>query len=182
LIHRAIRPKDDKKPLAEGDKLYHPIGAALAVRKPRAGAQMNVAQILAVKGRDVVITQPHRTMAEAAHILNEQAIGAVVVVGAQGEVLGILSERDIVRALARGGADVLHHAVSRYMTHKVMTAGLEATIDDLMDQMTTGRFRHLPIVHQHKLVGLVSIGDVVKYRVAQIETEHRAMRDYIASA
>lgn len=143
---------------------------------------MNVAQILAVKGRNVVITQPHRTMAEACHILNEKGIGAIVAVGAQGEVLGILSERDVVSAIARSGADVLTHAVSRYMTHKVMTAGLDATIDDLMDQMTAGRFRHLPIVHQHKLVGIVSIGDVVKYRVAQIETEHRAMREYIASA
>jgi CBS domain-containing protein len=146
------------------------------------GDTMNVAQILAVKGRDVVITQPHRTMAEACYILSEKGIGAVVVVGAQGEVLGILSERDIVRAIARSGADVLNHAVSRYMTHKVMTASVDATIDDLMDQMTAGRFRHLPIVHQHKLVGIVSIGDVVKYRVAQIETEHRAMREYIASA
>jgi len=143
---------------------------------------MNVAQILAVKGRDVVITQPHRTLAEACHILNEKAIGAIIVVGAQNDVLGILSERDIVRAVARSGADVLNHPVSRYMTHKVMTADLDATIDDLMDQMTQGRFRHLPIVHQQKLVGIVSIGDVVKHRVAQIETEHRAMRDYIASA
>ena len=143
---------------------------------------MTVACILATKGRDVVTTQPHRTLSEVARMLSDKGIGAIVVTGADGEVLGIISERDIVRAIARQGAAALDHAVSRYMTAKVITTCERATLNSLMEAMTAERFRHVPVVENDRLVGLVSIGDVVKHHVADIETEQRALKEYIASA
>jgi CBS domain-containing protein len=143
---------------------------------------MSVAQILAVKGRDVATTQPHRTLIEAAELLSSKGIGAVVVADAARSVLGILSERDIVRAIGARGANALGEAVSRHMTAKVFTVTEDTPIDSVMETMTNGRFRHVPVVADGKLVGLVSIGDVVKFHVNEIETEHRALRDYIATA
>lgn len=143
---------------------------------------MNVAQILGGKGHDVVAVQPHRTLAEAIRTLGEKRIGAVVVMGADGGLLGILSERDIIRALADAGASALDNPVSRAMTAKVVTCRSETSIDELMEIMTSGRFRHVPVVESGRVTGIVSIGDVVKYRVAEIEAESRAMRDYIAMA
>lgn len=143
---------------------------------------MNVAQILGNKGRDVVSVQPHRTLAEAIRTLGEKRIGAVVVTGADGNLLGILSERDIIRAMAEGGAAALEQPVSRVMTGRVVTCRSETSTDELMEIMTVGRFRHLPVVENGRIVGIVSIGDVVKHRVAEIEAESRAMRDYIAMA
>ena len=143
---------------------------------------MTVARILATKGRDVVTTQPHRTLSEVAKMLIDKGIGAVVVTGTNGEVLGIISERDIVRAIARQGAAALDHAVSRHMTAKVITTRERATLNSLMETMTAGRFRHVPVVENDRLVGLVSIGDVVKHHVADIETEQRALKEYIATA
>ncbi len=143
---------------------------------------MTVALILAAKGNDVTTTQPHRTLQEVATILAERGIGAVVITGGDGEVLGILSERDIVRAIGRHGVDILQDAVSKHMTTKVVTASLDDAIDRVMEQMTAGRFRHLPVVHNGRLSGLVSIGDVVKHRLELIESEHRALREYIATA
>lgn len=145
-------------------------------------ADMTVARILAIKGREVVITQPHRILHEVAKILSDKGIGAIVVTGADGQVLGILSERDIVRAVAVHGADALDHAVSRHMTAKVITTDERATLDSLMEAMTGGRFRHVPVVENDRLVGLISIGDVVKHHVADIETEQQALKDYIATA
>ena len=143
---------------------------------------MTVAHILAVKGRDVFTTQPHRTLQETAQLLAVKSIGAVVVTGADGTVLGIISERDIVRALAQGGAAALDDSVSRHMTREVFTTTSNACIHDIMERMTQDRFRHVPVVEEERLTGLISIGDVVKHRIAEIETEHRAMRDYIATA
>ena len=143
---------------------------------------MSVAQILAAKGRDVVTTQPHRTLMEAAELLSSRGIGAVVVTDAGNNVFGILSERDIVRAIGAGGAGALGEAVSRHMTAKVFTVTEDTAIDSVMETMTNGRFRHVPVVANGKLVGLVSIGDVVKFHVNEIENEHRALRDYIATA
>jgi CBS domain-containing protein len=143
---------------------------------------MSVAQILAAKGRDVVTTEPHRTLLEAAQLLSSKGIGAVVVADAARNVLGILSERDIVRAVGAGGAGALGDAVSRHMTAKVFTVSEDTAIDVVMQTMTDGRFRHVPVIADGKLAGLVSIGDVVKYRVNEIESEHRALRDYIATA
>ena len=143
---------------------------------------MTVARILAVKGRDVFTTQPHRTLQETARLLADKGIGVLVVTGADSAVLGIISERDIVRALAEGGAAALEDSVSRHMTSEVFTATSGACINDNMERMTHSRFRHVPVVEDERLVGLISIGDVVKHRIAEIETEHRAMRDYIATA
>jgi CBS domain-containing protein len=143
---------------------------------------MSVAQILAAKGRDVVTTQPHRTLMEAVELLSSKGIGAVVVADAGKNVLGIISERDIMRAIAATGASALGESVSRHMTAKVFTVTEDTAIDSVMQTMTNGRFRHVPVVSDGKLIGLVSIGDVVKHHVSEIETEHRALREYIATA
>jgi CBS domain-containing protein len=143
---------------------------------------MSVAQILAAKGRDVVTTQPHRTLMEVVELLASKGIGAVVVADAAKNVLGIISERDVMRALGAGGPGALNEAVSRHMTAKVFTVSEDTPIDSVMQTMTTGRFRHVPVVADGRLIGLVSIGDVVKHHVNEIESEHRALRDYIATA
>jgi len=143
---------------------------------------MNVEQLLSGKGREVISVQPHRTLAEAIRILSEKRIGAVVVMGADGALVGILSERDIIRALGEQGGAALESAVSRSMTSKVVTCRPQTSVDELMEIMTTGRFRHVPVVENGRVAGIVSIGDVVKHRVAAIEAESQAMRDYIAMA
>ncbi|CAM5184122.1 inosine-5-monophosphate dehydrogenase [Bosea thiooxidans] len=143
---------------------------------------MNVEQLLSDKGREVVSVQPHRTLAEAIRTLSEKRIGAVVVMGADGALVGILSERDIIRALGEQGGAALESAVSRSMTSKVVTCRPQTSVDELMEIMTTGRFRHVPVIENGRVAGIVSIGDVVKHRVAAIEAESQAMRDYIAMA
>ncbi|QBR72112.1 inosine-5-monophosphate dehydrogenase [Beijerinckiaceae bacterium] len=143
---------------------------------------MTVALILSMKGRDVVVTQPHRTLAEAAAILTAKNIGAAVVVDPHGRVLGLLGERDIVHAVGVVGALALSDPVSKYMITEVVTAPEDECVDDTMQKMTERRFRHIPVVDGEKLVGIVSIGDVVKYRLDQIQHEHQAMREYIATA
>jgi len=143
---------------------------------------MTVARILADKGRDVLTTQPHRTVKEVAAQLASRGVGAVVVSDATHAVLGIVSERDIVRAIGSGPSSVLEEPVSRYMTAKVTTVNENASIDRVMELMTAGRFRHLPVVEDGRLIGIVSIGDVVKRHVNAIESEQRALRDYIATA
>ena len=137
--------------------------------------------ILSQKGRDVVTTAPHRTVREVAQLLHEKQIGAVVVTGADGIVLGIFSERDVVKVLAAGDK-ALDDSVSKHMTSRVVTATEEAGVLQLMERMTDGRFRHIPIVERGRLTGLVSIGDLVKFRIAEIETERQAMLDYIGTA
>jgi len=143
---------------------------------------MSVSRILSEKGREVQTIQPHRTLAEAARILSERRIGAAVVTGADGAVLGILSERDIVRAIAESGPAGLDEPVSRRMTAKVMTCTESLSIENAMEMMTTGKFRHLPVVEEGRLTGIISIGDVVKRHIEKIEAETRAMRDYITMA
>jgi CBS domain-containing protein len=143
---------------------------------------MTVARILAEKGRDVFTTEPHRTLREVIAMLAEKGVGAVVVADAAMHVLGILSERDVVRVIAQHGAGALDEQVSRFMTPKVTTVTREATIDHLMETMTEGRFRHLPVVEDGRLIGIVSIGDVVKRHVNAIDRERQALREYIATA
>lgn len=143
---------------------------------------MNVAHILGNKGREVVTVQPYRTLGEATRTLAEKRIGAVVVTGADGSLLGILSERDIIRALGAEGGGALETPVSRAMTAKVVTCRPDTSVDELMEIMTSGRFRHVPVLDGGRVAGIVSIGDVVKHRVAEIEAESQAMRDYIAMA
>ncbi len=143
---------------------------------------MTVARILAVKGREVITTQPHRTLREVADLLARKSIGAILVTSADGGLLGILSERDIVRAIAQGGAAALDDAASRHMTCEITSATPQTRVDEIMEVMTQGRFRHIPIVENNELAGLISIGDVVKHRIAEIEHETKALRDYIATA
>jgi CBS domain-containing protein len=143
---------------------------------------MTVDHILRSKGRDVVTIEPNRTLGEAARLLSERKIGAVVVSDTFRPVLGILSERDIVRAVAQNGASALDQPISTFMTEKVVTCTGHSAINELMEMMTQGKFRHVPVVEGTGLAGIVSIGDIVKHRLAEVEAETRAMRDYIATA
>lgn len=143
---------------------------------------MSVRQVLSGKGADVITIAPDRTLAQAAMLLAEKRIGAVVVSADGKAVSGILSERDIVRALAQDGAGALDRKVADAMTRDVVTCSIQADIDHLMRLMTDGKFRHVPVVENGALVGIVSIGDVVNRRLSDIEAEQRALKDYIASA
>ena len=143
---------------------------------------MIVKNILAGKGGDVTTINPTADIIAAVKLMAERGIGAVVVLGADHRIGGILSERDIVRALAKHGATVLSEPVSQIMTGEVKTCSEDDTIGDLMGRMTTGRFRHLPVVKQGKLIGIVSIGDVVKSRVEEIDQETKTLREYIQTA
>ena len=143
---------------------------------------MNVKTILAAKGGDVVCIEPGADLSAAVKLLTTHRIGAVLILGAGGRLSGILSERDIVRALAEHGAAALTLQVGQVMTRNVATCGEDETIASIMERMTTGKFRHMPVVTKDTLVGLVSIGDVVKQRVEEIEGESDALRDYIRTA
>lgn len=137
---------------------------------------------MAGKRGNVVTIEPTANLAAAVKLLAEQRIGAVVIPGADHRVVGILSERDIVRALAEHGATVLSDPIGKVMTRDVMTCSEDDTIEELMARMTTGKFRHMPVVQQGKLIGIVSIGDVVKSRVEEINHEANSLRDYIQTA
>ena len=143
---------------------------------------MTVARILDDKGRDVITTQPHRTLKEVVDLLADRGVGAVVVSDASLSVLGILSERDVVRVIAKQGASALQDPVSRYMTPKVITVKSDDTIEHVMQTMTAGRFRHVPVVDGGRLTGIISIGDVVKRHVNALDSERQALREYIATA
>lgn len=140
---------------------------------------MNVAAILRQKGRAVTTVGPCATLLEVAAKLAAKKIGSIVVVGPHGEVAGIVSERDIIRAIATDGAACLEQPVASSMTRQVITCQETDTLDELMAMMTERRFRHLPVVTDGALVGIVSIGDVVKHHVAEVEMEATAMREYI---
>ena len=142
---------------------------------------MTVARIINEKGRDVVTTSPEKSLAEIAAILSEKRIGAILVVE-DGAIRGIVSERDIVRALARHGSEALRKLAADCMTTRVVTCRPEDTINDVMQKMTSGRFRHLPVVENGNLAGIVSIGDVVKRRIEEVEKEAEQIREYIATA
>jgi len=143
---------------------------------------MTVSIILASKSRELVSVDPNTTLACAIALLAEKRIGAVLVLGADRRIVGILSERDIVRALAERGAGVLDEPVSRIMTRNVSTCTDSETVSSIMERMTEGKFRHVPVVDQGRVVGIVSIGDVVKYRLQEMERDSAAMRDYILTA
>ena len=143
---------------------------------------MNVKTILAAKGGDTVSIEPTADLAAAAQLLSARRIGALVILGAGGRLAGILSERDIVRAISEHGAGALKLPVSQMMTRNVATCGEDDTIANIMERMTAGKFRHLPVLAKGQLIGLVSIGDVVKQRVGEIEQESEQLRDYIRTA
>ena len=143
---------------------------------------MTVKAILAAKGGDIITIEPNSNVAAAAKRLAERHIGALVVTGADRRVVGIVSERDIVQQLAAHGPAALDLPLTEVMTRKVMTCSMSDTISSLMEQMTEGKFRHLPVVEQGRLIGIVSIGDVVKHRLQEMEREQSALRDYIQTA
>ena len=143
---------------------------------------MTIASILKSKGADVTTVGPHTTIAEVAHVLAEKRIGAVLVCNDRHDVLGILSERDIVRALAAHGAHALDHHAEQLMTHHVTTATPATTVAEAMQMMTGGRFRHLPVMQHARLIGLVSIGDVVKARISQQAEEVDNLKAYVHGA
>jgi CBS domain-containing protein len=143
---------------------------------------MTVRSILDEKGRDVFTIGPDETLTAAIRLLAEKRIGAVVVLRPDGGIGGILSERDIVRALAEGGAGALTKPISAFMTSKVQVCREENTVNDVMEVMTRVRSRHLPVEKEGRLVGLVSIGDVVKRRIEDVEREAEDIKAYIATA
>jgi CBS domain-containing protein len=143
---------------------------------------MIVNRILSLKGRDVATIEPHRSLSDAAKVLVERRIGALLIIDGQQPVSGIISERDIVRAVAAQGAAALEQPVSRFMTEKVLTCTGETPINNIMEMMTEQKFRHVPVVENGRLVGIISIGDVVKLRVEEVEAEAQAIKEYIATA
>jgi CBS domain-containing protein len=140
---------------------------------------MIVAQMLKGKTGGVITVAPTDRVSSAAKLLADHRIGAVVVSTDGVTIAGILSERDIVRVLAARGAAVLEAPVSELMTAKVVTCRLNDSVNEIMAMMSQGRFRHLPVAEHGALVGIISIGDVVKARVAEIEGEAQALREYI---
>jgi len=143
---------------------------------------MTVNTILAGKGREVISIQPGATLADAARLLAERRIGAALILGADRRITGIISERDIVRVLAERGATALDEPVSCAMTRDVETCTAGETVSTIMERMTEGKFRHMPVVEHGRVVGLVSIGDIVKHRLGEMEREQAAMRDYITAS
>jgi len=142
---------------------------------------MNVATILKTKGRGVTTERPTASVGDIVLKLAAKKIGAIVIVGDGGAVVGIISERDLVRVLAEAGPDAMQKPVGDVMTRQVVTTTECATLEELMDIMTTGRFRHVPVVQDGALVGLISIGDVVKYHLADMALEVTAMKNYLAT-
>jgi CBS domain-containing protein len=143
---------------------------------------MTVKSILSKKGGDVISIEPTATLETAVRKLAEHRIGALLVLGPDRRVIGILSERDIVRVLAEQGADVLKQPLAQVMTRKVVTCSQTETVGTIMERMTTGKFRHVPVVEQDQVVGIISVGDVVKHRLHEMEQETAALRDYIHTA
>jgi CBS domain-containing protein len=142
---------------------------------------MTVRAILDSKGHDIVSVQPDAKLSVAIKLLADRRIGAVLVMSNQ-HLEGILSERDIVRVLGERGAAVLDEPVRAVMTRKVVSCRQADTVGAIMEMMTSGKFRHLPVVEDDKVVGLISIGDIVKRRVMEYEKEQEALRDYIKTA
>jgi CBS domain-containing protein len=142
---------------------------------------MYVETILRKKGDTVVTVKPDYRVADAAQILHDNRIGAALVTNAAGKVVGILSERDIVRGVARHREACLDMRVDELMTSPVISCAPTDSIDHLMELMTERRVRHLPVMQHGKLLGIVSIGDVVKQRISEIEHESEALRQYISA-
>ncbi|MBK1698448.1 CBS domain-containing protein [Rhodovibrio salinarum] len=142
---------------------------------------MKVRQILESKGGELATITPERTIEEAVGELGRRRIGSLVVVDDAGSLIGILSERDVVSAMAEHGMDLTRSHVRDLMTHTVTTCRPDDEVTDVTVKMTDGRFRHVPVMDKGQLVGLISIGDAVKARIQELEHEREALRDYISS-
>ena len=143
---------------------------------------MDVARILENKGHQVMTSPPTASVADVARRLKEAAIGAVVVQETDGRIVGILSERDVVHALVDFDSDLPNQTVAALMTREVQTCTPSDKVHEIMRRMTEGRIRHLPVIEDGALAGIISIGDIVKRRLEELEEESHALRDYIASA
>ena len=142
---------------------------------------MNAATILKFKGGGVFTTTANKSLLEIAKLLAQHGIGCIVILGDDDKIVGIVSERDLMRAIGQAGPEALDKPVSDFMTKTVVTAREADTVDQLMSEMTMHRFRHMPVVERGQLLGLVSIGDLVKIHVAEAEFASSAMRRYITS-
>ena len=142
---------------------------------------MTVAAILKDKGTDLVTSDPEARLMDIITLLNAQKIGSVLIIDDNGDLVGIISERDIIKRIARDGSDVLHKAVGICMTCMVQTCQKTDSLDHILNSMTQNRFRHLPVVEEKRLIGMVSIGDVVKFKLAEKEMETLALKQYIAT-
>lgn len=143
---------------------------------------MTVAAVLRHKGFDVASVPPTATIADVTRLLSGRRIGAVVVQDAAEQLLGIVSERDIIHALASNGTDALRMSAGQLMTRALRTATPQTTVEEAMTMMTAGRFRHLPVIEHGALIGIISIGDVVKARIMQQDHEVDSLRAYVAGA
>lgn len=140
-----------------------------------------IEQILKTKGGDVTTVSDGATLLDTAKILDDARIGAIVAIDDQGAVCGVLSERDIVRQIARNGGSALDMTVADSMTRDVITAAPSDTLEKSLAIMTDRRIRHLPVVRDGDLVGIVSIGDLVKWKIAETEAEAESLKSYLAS-
>ena len=143
--------------------------------------EMNAAAILKFKGSRVVTTTANKSLLDVANLLAQHGIGCIVVVGDDDKVAGIMSEHDLMRAIGKSGPEVLDKPVSDFMTTAVVTARKADTSDWLMSEMTTHRFRYIPVVEMGRLIGIVSIGDLVKMHVKDALFESGTMRQYITT-
>lgn len=143
---------------------------------------MTVRKILHLKGSDVVTIAPEKRLLDAIAMLTKNRIGALIVTKGDREVVGVISERDIVRLLSNADNNRFENAVSSAMTKEVKVCKPDDTIQHVMQVMTAGRFRHMPVVDHGKLVGVISIGDVVKLRLEEMERESEHLKQYIATA
>lgn len=141
---------------------------------------MSVASLLKGKGSEIISLKAENTIAEAVALLSSKKIGAALVLADDGSLAGILSERDVIRGLGEKGADIMSQSVNSLMTSKVETCSPNDSVESLMKRMTEGRFRHVPVEDENGVCGVISIGDVVKSRMAELEHEADAMRSYIA--
>lgn len=137
------------------------------------------ADVMGAGGDDVVTARPGETLGEVVQRMTARGIGALVVVGEDRKVLGVLSERDVVRRLAAAGSPALDLSAHAVMTRDVVTCGPTTSVDELMRSMTEGRFRHVPVVEDGRLIGVVSVGDVVKARLEELADERDQLRGYV---
>ena len=143
---------------------------------------MYVKNVLQYKGHQIISVSPDNSLMEVAKTLRENKIGAVLVCEGEGAMCGVLSERDIIIAIAKHGGAILSSKVCDFMTEGVYTCALDDDMKSVMEKMTTKRVRHLPVVEEGKVVGVISIGDVVKRRIEESEAESEAMMTYITSS
>lgn len=141
---------------------------------------MNVSQILNQKGRSVVTERSDTSIAGVVSVLAAKRIGALLVTNPDGQLAGIVSERDVMWAIASEGPDCLERPVSSIMTRDVITCTPSSSLNEVMEMMTVGRFRHVPVMEGGRLAGIVSIGDVVKRHIAEVEMEASALKSYVA--